>query len=197
MNEKLTTRERGRIWRANELLSVAVATRGRSVPSREFERSLRESAFYLPNWRNVYAMPRLAADRRGSLLSISARDDARTRARIHADAYCRRRCTSSMCIPVYKYGIPGSCSGTEEAAKRRRRRRSVPYRPATIRISLSWRRCGGAFKVSRREGRANRIEQIATLSKLSERTDRLRRMRDTIVRAWLVPGTFSSLTSLW
>lgn len=59
-------------------------------------------------------------------------------------------------------------------------------------------RCGGAFTVGRRRpsqphrANCNSVETIGASGSSAPR-----RMRDTIVRARLVPGTFSSLTFLW
>lgn len=78
---------------------------------------------------------------------------------------------------------------------RRARGRNIP---GSIRISLSWHQCGGAFTVGRRRpsqphrANCNSVETIGASGSSARR-----RMRDTIVRVWLVPGTFSSLTFLW
>lgn len=117
--------------------------------------------------------------------SVTSRDSRSIWLRIYTEDLW-----TSTCISVYKCG-----SGQLLQNGRRARRRNIP---GPIRISLSWHRCGGAFTAGRRRpsqphrANCNSVETIGASGSSARR-----RMRDTIVKVWLVPGTFSSLTFLW
>lgn len=107
-----------------------------------------------------------------------------------SDVYTRI-CGCDVHLRIQMHFASGSCSRTE--GEREEETYSGP-----IRISLSWHRCGGAFTAGRRRpsqphrANCNSVETIGASGSSARR-----RMRDTIVRVWLVPGTFSSLTFLW